>query len=418
MPPEVWLAIVLRQIFQTVRTPSSNKVRPTAIALTIPACYDQLLRRSIMRAAQIAGLPSPLLIDRPLAAAASQLNPKIATLPIPDASKICHWLVVSVAGNAMEVTVLRHLDGRFQMLASTGSVPAGIPAWHQRIADLVANDCKRKTGQDPRNHLAAAVALQIACEQTLRSLMLKDKSELRFMWDRRQVSLMLTRDAVKAACQDLLGQLELMVREVFTGIDAKFEDIERCILIGTVGKLSLVQETIKRNLLHDFVFQPIDQSSIACGAALVGGGGIFEAANHSASHFSCSNRDLGVLVRNEQEGRKAVNILPRYSVLPTQAVRRLRWSSQTSSDEFAIVESAGWQGAAWRSLGTHRPSHSFTGGVGELTLAVDSSGLLNVRLRDPSTGQSETVGPFPASTLTEADCERWKNWVEESLLTM
>ncbi len=416
LPPEVWLGLVLGRLNQSVRSQQAGKkTKPTSYAVSVPACYDQMYRRCIVRAAQIAGLGTPMLVDRPLAAAVSQLNSKVAATPVPDPAKVCHWLVVSIAGNAMEVAALRHLGGQFQMLAAAGSWACGIPAWHQRISDLVSNDCKRKTGIDPRQKLSTAVPLQIACENALRGLMLSPKTELRFALDRKQVSMVLTREAVNAACHELHSQLEGMIREVLSVTELEPAQFERCLMIGTVARLPNNVDLLRRLLSPDIMYQPLDQATLACGVAMAAGNSLLGEASGTGS-MSCTSRDLGLIVRNEQEKRKAVTVVPRFTSLPHQSVRRLRWATPAASDEIAIVESANWQGASWRSLGSHHPALAFSGGVGELSFSVDASGLLDVRLRDPSSGAGESIGPLPLCPLTLQELQRWKDWVEETLM--
>jgi hypothetical protein len=412
MPPEVWLAMLLSQLQHNIHQQRKRgEPQVMASAISLPACYDQLHRRCILRAANIAGLPEPRLVDRPLAAACSQLHPEIAALPAPASTKVCHWLVVSVAGNAMEVTAVRHLGGRFQVLASCGSTGLGIPAWHQRLIDLIANDCRGRTGADPRKQLKSAAALQVACEQALRRLLLSTQTDLRFPFERKQISVSVTRDTVKVACHDLLEQLRQMLEQTMISSEVPPEKFDRCLLLGVLARFPAVVKTVRRATVKDIQVQPVDHAALAMGVSMAAGPAFFGDATQEFSQ-SCLMRDIGIVVQREGEKRKAITVLPRHTLLPTQTTRRMRWASGKAKDSLAIVESATWNASQWQSLGAYRPTMSLTGESGELVLSVNESGLLEARLRDPASGHQERIGPLPYSSLSAEDERRWRNHVD------
>ena len=67
-PPEVLMALLMRQIFSRSWDQLSL---PHATAIAIPASYDQLRRRCMVQAAQMAGFASVRLLSRSIAAVQS-----------------------------------------------------------------------------------------------------------------------------------------------------------------------------------------------------------------------------------------------------------------------------------------------------------------------------------------------------------
>lgn len=404
-PPEVLIALMLKHVFNQSW---NRKGRPAAAAVTVPACYDQLHRRSIRLAASIAGLPACRLVDRPLAAAYSQLMPDRAAADPPRQAAICHWLTVSVAGNAMEVCLLRHLGGRLQCLATSGNWGAGVLAWQQRLLDLAAEDHRDRHGFDPRSQLRSAASLQMGCESAVRALLLQPETQLRFHVNNRQVALPVSRELFTAACADMLTMLQEMIESTIQRAGVAPEQISRCLLIGSLARFPAVTKAIRRTLETSQLI-PIDQTSIACGIAGAVADGFTEGTEPLQG---CAAHDIGVLVWDDVKGRhRAATVIPSGATLPAKTARRLRPSNQSHSNSLTFVESADHEQKAWRALGSCRLDDMLQAGAVESRFTLDTSGLLHIGIGNPQEG-GRPVPAMPEPTIPSEDVEGWRSWVE------
>lgn len=404
-PPEVLLALLLRHVSDVGW---NREGRPAIAAITVPACYDQLHRRSIHTAASIAGLPGCRLIDRPLAAAYSQLMPQRAAADPPRAATVCHWLTVSVAGSAMEVCMLRHQGGRFQCLATTGDWSAGVLAWQQRLVDLAAEDHLARHGVDPRRSLRSAASLQMGCESAVRSLLLQRETQLRFRVGQHDRILPITREMFSSACKDLLEVLRCMVEETIgcSGVDPL--QVDRCLLVGTLARSPDVASVI-RSTVGDAQLIPVDLTSIACGAA----GAVADALHDGVDPVQgCAARDIGILVWDDaKQKHRAATIVPRGAVLPAKTARRMRPSSGSRASTLTFVESANRKQNSWVALGSCKIAEMIRSGVVDATFTLDASGLLHISIGDPQR-DGFVLPPMPELAIKEKEVKTWRGWLD------
>ncbi len=152
-PPEVLMAMVLRQIKKNAWTGASL---PNATAITVPASYDQFHRQSVLQAAQMAGLPSVRLVDRSIASVQSLLI-DAETESLDDQSTSVESageqtiLFVGVTGQATEVAVIRRDSSRLNQLATAGHWHTGTLPWLHRLVELASQAFVSKHKFDPGN---------------------------------------------------------------------------------------------------------------------------------------------------------------------------------------------------------------------------------------------------------------------------
>lgn len=414
-PPEVAIGMIMRH---AARNAWHLKGRPAVVAVTVPACYDQARRRSIMQAAQVAGFDSIRLIDRPLAAAQSQLIESHAAMPPPKPSEVCYWLVASITGLAMEISVIRHVGGRLQMLSSVGDWSLGLLAWQQRVVDLAATDCLRRLRRDPRKDLKDAVSLQLACEKALRQLSIKPKVDLDFRLHGRDATVTLKRATFGAACSDLLVHLNGMIGKALqdAGIDPK--QLSSCFTVGMLTRMPQITDVLHSRIGPGIPITAIDRPALAAGAASAVMGELPGQTHVFPAPHSCCTHDLGLLIRDGKQKRpRTVPVLPRTTKLPARTTRRLWQPRPGQRDSLTLIESAGWQGDAWRSLGNfHLPEHEGETPL-EAILEADANGLLKVGVLDPNTGHVQRVPPLPTPMIDEADLTTWRLWIEKTTRT-
>ncbi|WP_417730208.1 protein kinase domain-containing protein [Rosistilla oblonga] len=411
-PPEVAIGMIMRH---AARNAWELNGRPAVVAVTVPACYDQARRRSTMQAAQVAGFDSIRLIDRPLAAAQSQLIEEHAALPPPKPSEVCYWMVVSLTGLAMEISVVRHVGGRLQLLASVGDWNLGLLAWQQRVVDLAATDCLRRLRLDPRKDLKDAVSLQLACEKALRQLSIKPQADLDFRLQGRDATVTLKRATLGAACSDLLVHLNGMIGQALkeSGVDAS--QLSNCLTVGMLTRMPQVSDVLRGRIGSQMPIIAVDRPALAAGAASAVMGELPGQTHGFPAPHSCSTHDLGLLIRDGKQKRpRTVPVLPRATKLPARKSRRLLQPQPGQRPSLTLIESAGWQGDAWRSLGNfHLPEHDAEAPL-EAVLEVDANGLLKVGVHDPNTGHVQRVPPLPTPMIDEADLPTWRAWIEKT----
>ena len=420
-PPEVLLGMLLRQ----VRVSAWNrKGRPTVVALTVPACYDQLHRRSILQAGEIAGFHSLRLVDRPLAAAQSQLHPRLAAAPLPDPGELQHWVVASLTGLGVEAMVVRHIGGRLETIATSGNWIVGELTWQRRLIDLVAEHCQRAHGIDPRKRLRDASRLQRAVEQAMKDLLLRQQVSVHFRAGGKELSVEVTRQMLSVSGEGVVTSLMRAVTDVLGRANLPTEEIDRVLTIGSLLRLASVRQTLSELLMvgrekDTLDFIPIDRRSLALGASLVAAGELPGRDSTTRPPQAAATYDLGLLAyAGEQTQPTTFPVIPQGTALPAPTGRRLsRQRSGPSGHSITIVESAGADEQPWRALGTYQLPEADLELPLEVIFEVNIDGLLMLRLRNGRTGETTRIPTFPPPMLTTDEVRTWASWVEETAMT-
>ncbi|QDS93187.1 Serine/threonine-protein kinase PknH [Roseimaritima multifibrata] len=409
-PPEVLLALVLRQVMSNGWP---QKAAPQATAITVPSCYDQLHRRSILQAAQIAGLTSIRLIDRSIAAAQAVLMNDFTHSPLSVLDEPETQLAVAITGNTTEAVLLRRVGGRIQQLATSGAWHSGTLYWQHKLLDIAAQQCMQQYRFDPRESLADATRLQVASEKALRQLLLQPSTSFQFVARNRPLQLTIHRETLFSAVRKWLDRFHTMVEQVANSPLRGTASIQRCITIGSITKTPPIEMILGQILGPNAEFTPLERQDIARGAAVSVAGELPGRDGIPLPPQVCTARSLGVVVHDTTGKRKKVlPIVPQGTALPARTNRRLTPDRNPKSPPtLSIAEASGWEVEGWRSLGRHNLPKQTTNTPAEIGFDVDSNGLLSIRVRNPETGHSEPLPALPVPNLSEEEIQRWQQWV-------
>ncbi|MEX0824749.1 MAG: Hsp70 family protein, partial [Pirellulaceae bacterium] len=410
-PPEVLIGLLLRRVRDLAW---NRRGVPRAAAITVPSCYDQFHRRSVLQAAEVAGFRSLRLIDRSLAAAQVTLLDEPPEMRRDESPAAEHQLIFSIAGNVTEAVVVRRTGGRIQQLATAGDWHSGTLNWQHRLVDLVAERCMAQFHIDPRISLTDAAPLQLACERAMNQLLLHHEARISFRAGKQDRSLSISRDALFASARDRMHELTKLIRNAIEAAQIDASQIRRCVTIGLMTRMPVLRKLLLDELAPDVELIALDRSDLARGAAaavaaeLPGRSGIPLPPQASTSH------DLGILIQSKgPQKRQILPIIPRGTILPARTNRRLTIGLDNTEQTLTMVESSGWESPSWCSLGNYRLPAQTTPCALEVTFEVDMNGLLSVRTRDPESGKIERLDPLPTPTLTQSDLVEWGGWIDE-----
>jgi molecular chaperone DnaK len=110
MLPEELSAEVLKSVLEDVRRQTGETIREAVV--TVPAAFGTLQCDATARAARLAGLTNPLLLQEPIAAA-------VAYGARPD-SRDERWLVFDLGGGTLDIAVVSTRDGHLNVLGHRG----------------------------------------------------------------------------------------------------------------------------------------------------------------------------------------------------------------------------------------------------------------------------------------------------------
>jgi serine/threonine protein kinase len=438
-PPEVLLGMLLKQI---VTNAWGKRDAPDAVSITIPASYDQLHRRSILQAAQMAGLKSVRLVDRSVAAVQSMLLNDYGSIEEPDdqnaslsmddddqvdASGDELVLFIGLTGQAAEVAVVKRESMKLHQLASAGHWHTGTLAWLHRLVDLAAEKFIAQHSFDPRTSRHPALALQIACEKAMNSMLLLPSVNISINLKSEAHSVSVSREEWIARASDLIEGLQTNITEACERANVSMDQFATCVTAGPLLRIAKIRDALLGDRVANdedadtkqpIKLVPMERSDIASGAAaglaceLPGRGSV-------AMPPSCvASQSIGIVVEDSRGRRRILPIIPKGTSLPARTNRRLTVGKERDSMTLSLVESAGVNAADWHSLGRYtfeiEAGHSNrlkrTRMIG---FELNVNGMLVCRAQTPGVPGSQKLSDLPAPMLSDDAVKKWTLWIQE-----
>ena len=424
-PPEVLMAMVLRQIFSQSW---ENTVPPHATAIAIPSSYDQLHRRSIMQAAQMAGFASIRLVDRSIAGVhslwiddetsitntANDTNsgeqpsgPSPTNSPQPnqpltgnstskkltlrghdtitDASEQ-NVLFIGVSGQATEVAIIRGEPNRLQQIATAGHWHGGTLPWLQRLVDLANEAFGKHYSINPKKNINTAASLQIACEKAMNSMLLMPSAKIEIEAAGTKKTVQIERVDWIAHCSDLIDQVRIAIERACVDAKLSLHKVDRCVTLGAILRLPSVRDELLQGLRKKVEISPIDRSDVARGAAACLAAELPGRGDIAFPPRGVTSQTIGIVVEDAKGRRRILPIIPAGTALPARTNRRLKVSGSRTSMKVALVESSGVDRDDWQSLGRYEIEVGSTDEAKRtrtISFEVNVNGLLTVRAPMP-----------------------------------
>jgi molecular chaperone DnaK (HSP70) len=260
---EALAALVLRKVKHDVEI---NTSRPVDLAvITAPAHFNDKQRKTILRAAEIAGLPLGAILDEPIAAAlfytheAQNLDDEII-------------MIYDLGGGTFDLTVLTYSANKLHIIAKAGLSDLGGRDFDEIVYSQLARDYEGVLGHSPSKSKLSENRLRVFSE----NLKIKVNSEHpgwssdHLFLNNRFVRFNLDEAAFLKQSAFLLDRTHKLVTRTLQSIGMSLTDVQRLVLTGGASNASYVhaywQRLIDPSKQKIIRHQPL--VSIAKGAAI------------------------------------------------------------------------------------------------------------------------------------------------------
>ncbi|XP_073680216.1 heat shock 70 kDa protein 4a [Garra rufa] len=215
--------------------------------ISVPSFFTDAERRSVMDAAQIAGLNCLRLMNDTTAVALAYGIYK-QDLPAPE-EKPRTVVFVDVGHASYQVSVCAFNKGKLKVLGSAFDPELGGKDFDEVLVNYFCEEFAKKYKLDVRSKPRALVRLYQECEK-LKKLMSANSSDLPlniecFMND-IDVSSKLNRANFEEFCGDLLAKVEAPLRSIMEQTRLKKEDIYAVEIIGGASRIPAIKERISK----------------------------------------------------------------------------------------------------------------------------------------------------------------------------
>jgi molecular chaperone DnaK len=425
--PETLSAVILRKLVQDAELRLGKIDRAV---ITVPAYFDDTRRKATHDAGRIAGLDVLDILDEPTAAALAYSFQRGHALPSPHATLTDRpqtILVYDLGGGTFDVTVVKLLPKRFQVLAIEGDVRLGGKDWDDRIVNHVAHAFQGRYGSDPRSDPQSLAVLQASAERAKRTLSKLDQASVTVNHAGEKLAVNLSRKEFEVLSRDLLVRTRLTTQQVLKQAGLNWDQVDRVLLVGGSTHMPMTGA-----MLRELSGKPPDNSLavsevVARGAAIHAGilsarqgNGVPSSPGHASLadvvEISVNAHSLGIEVRKDADRANDV-LISKNTQLPAASSRVYYTLTENQQRvRVRVLQGEATQADACIPVGEcwieDLPPGLPKGAPVQVRCAVAANGLIDVMALDMTSGRMARAEIHRTSGLSEAEIAREAAWVK------
>ncbi|MDB9865677.1 molecular chaperone DnaK [Candidatus Thioglobus sp.] len=402
--PEI-SARVIQKMKQTAEDYLGAEV--TEAVITVPAYFNDSQRQATKDAGKIAGLTVKRIINEPTAAALAYGVDKST-----GDKKVA---VYDLGGGTFDVSIIEmeDIDGEkhFEVLSTNGDTFLGGEDFDHRIINYLVEEFKKEQGLDLSKDAMALQRLKEAAEKAKIELSSSEQTEVSLPYitadasGPKHLNIKMTRSKLESLVADLLKRSIDPCKIALKDAGLSSGDVDEVILVGGQTRMPKVQAMVKDFFGKEPKKDLNPDEAVAMGAAIqagVLGGDVKDVLLLDVTPLS-----LGI----ETMGGVMTKLIEKNTTIPTNQSQVF----STAADNQSAVTVHVLQGerevaSANKSLGQFNLEGIPNAPKGqpqiEVSLDLDSDGILNVSAKDKNTGKEQSITIKSSSGLSDEEVEK------------